>query len=57
MKHILNSLAFFANNKGLQSFSKTCRATRRAIKSLENKGYLKVSWETNQAEFTGKMFN
>ncbi len=57
MKHILSTLAFFASNKGLHSFSRSSRPTRRAVKSLERRGFLKVSWDTNQAEFTGKVFN
>lgn len=54
MKHILNTLAFYAVHPGLQSFSRTDRATRRAVKSLEKTGHLRVSWETNQAELTNK---
>jgi hypothetical protein len=52
MKHILNTLAFYAANSGLHSFSKTHRPTRRAIKALEKRQMLHVSWETSQAEFT-----
>ncbi len=55
MKNILSTLAFYASNPGLHSFSKTDRTTKKAIKSLEKRGFLKVN-EFNQAEFTGKVF-
>ncbi len=57
MKHILATLAFYSAHAGLHSFSKTCRATRNAVKALERRGYLKVHWQFNQAEFTGKVFS
>jgi hypothetical protein len=49
----LATLAFFAAYPGLHSFHKD---TSPQVKSLERKGFLKVSWETMQAEFTGKFF-
>ena len=56
MKHVLATLAFFANHPGLHSFNRKNRATVRAVRSLEKRGFLSVSWETGQAEFTGKTF-
>jgi hypothetical protein len=55
MKHILVTLAFFASNEGLHSFAKN-KQTLNAVKSLEKRRYLKVYWDTFQAEFTGKVF-
>ena len=55
MKHILATLAFYSAHSGLQSFAKD-RATVRAIRSLESRGFLSVSWATHQAQFTGKVF-
>lgn len=54
MKHILATLAFYAQFQGLHSFDRRNRQTKRAIKSLENAGFLKVHWDTFQAEHTGK---
>jgi hypothetical protein len=49
----LATLAFFATYPGIHSFHKD---NTPQIKSLESKGFLKVSWKTMQAEFTGKVF-
>lgn len=54
MKHILATLAFFATHSGWQSF--TSRPTASAVRSLEQRGFLEVSWVTKQARFTGKVF-
>lgn len=54
MKHILATLAFYAAHSGWQSF--TSPATRSAVRSLEQRGFLEVSWATKQARFTGKVF-
>lgn len=56
MKHTLATLAFYATHGKLHSFDKTNKQTRRAVKTLERLGYLKVSWATSQAEHTGKVF-
>ena len=55
MKHILATLAFFAKHEGLHTFART-PAMVRAVRSLEKRGFLEVSWETSQARFTGKVF-
>lgn len=52
MKHIVSAAIFFAKNPGPQCYNHRCRATVRAIKSLEKLGKLKV-YPTNQAEFIG----
>lgn len=56
MKYILATLAFYAKYDGWHSFSKTCRATKRAIESLRQRGFLEVN-EFSQARFTGKCFS
>jgi hypothetical protein len=59
MKHILTTLAFFANNPGWQSFAND-RSTKNAVTSLERRGFLEVirynkKNSTDQARFTGKI--
>ncbi len=56
MKHILSTLAFYSQYQGLAGFNAKCASTRRAVQSLEKRGFLKVNWETNQAESTGITF-
>lgn len=54
MKHILNTLAFYASNPGNHSFNPRKRATVGAVKRLEKQGYLFVNWSLNMAAFNGK---
>ncbi len=56
MKNILATLAFFVKHHGLHSFANWDKGTDNAIKSLEKRNYLKVDWNTKQAEYTGKVF-
>lgn len=49
MKHILSTLAFYSQYPGWQGFNPKCRSTRRAIVTLEKRGFLEVAWERNQA--------
>lgn len=56
MKNILSTLAFFIKYPGLKSFANWDRGTDQAVKSLEKRNYLKVNWETKQAEYTGLVF-
>lgn len=55
MKNILSTLAFYASNPGWQTFAKK-HFQINAIKSLEKRGFLEVSWGTSQARFSGKVF-
>jgi len=56
MKNMLSTLAFYAKyNNSWQSFSKYDRATKRAIWSLQKRGFLEVN-QFSQARFTGKTF-
>lgn len=52
MKNIIHAFSFFSRAPGLHAFAKD-RATVAAIRSLERRGALTVSWNTHQAEFTG----
>ena len=56
MKHILATLAFYASNPGLHSYSKTHRSTIKAVATLARRGYLTVYRDSHQARFTGKTF-
>lgn len=56
MKHLLNTLAFYAHHPGWHTF-KADKQTIRNIINWEKQGYLRVSIGTCQAQFTGKVFN
>ena len=56
MKHILNTLAFYAEFQGWYSFNKRHSPTVKAVKALERRGYLEVN-QFSQARHTGKTFN
>ena len=53
MKHVLATLAFFSKYPGRHAFARD-RATAKAVRSLESRGYLSVDWPTRTATFTGK---
>ena len=55
MKHILVTLTFYVKYPGWNSYSKTDRSTKNAIKSLVKRGYLKTN-EFQQAIYTGKIW-
>ena len=59
MNWVIPALAFYVHlgKNRLHTFAKLDRRISRAVKSLENRGYLKVDWETSQASWTGKLFN
>ena len=56
MNNILATLAFFVKTPGWHSFANWDRGTDCAVKSLEKRRFLKVNWDTKQAEYTGKVF-
>lgn len=57
MKHILATLAFYANNPGWHSFDIKNRSTVKAVSALQRRGFLVVNTNNRQAKFTGKVFS